>query len=214
MDRDLESYYSQRAREYEKVYNKPERQEDLRRITEILQETFKDRELLEIACGTGYWTEKIAESAREILATDINNTVLKIARTKTYRKAKVTFREADFNRIKAPGNHESLFGGFIWSHIKLKDLHEFIDLLKEQVVPGGLIVLVDNNFVKGSSTPLSGKDKEGNTYQNRSLEGGSEFQVLKNFPTEKSIRRLLKNKATELRFINLKYYWILVFRNG
>ena len=213
MNRDLETYYKERAKEYEKIYLKPERQENLREMESILKEIFAGRELIEIACGTGYWTEIIAETASEILATDINSAVLKIAKNKDYKNAKVTVREADFNKIKSPGNHESLFGGFIWSHIKIQELPEFINLVKGQVVKDGIAVFIDNTYVKGSSTPISLKDKAGNTYQNRTLDNGKDYLVLKNFPTEKFIKKLLKGKAEDIRFIRLKYYWTLIFRN-
>ncbi len=214
MNLDLTSYYSERAREYEKIYEKPERQDDLQKITLLLKDIFSGRELMEVACGTGYWTEKIAQTAREIHATDINNTVLKIAKAKDYHDTKVTFRAADFNKIKPHGNHESLFGGFIWSHIKLQELDEFVDLMISQVAPGGELVFVDNNYVKGSSTPVAFKDESGNTYQKRILENKKEFLVLKNFPSEKFLRKLLKHKSTEIKFTSLKYYWILIFKNG
>ena len=213
IDRDLSSYYRNRAHEYERVYEKPERQEDLALLTQMLKELFSGKELLEIACGTGYWTERIAMTAREILATDINNSVLNIARSKKYSNAKVTFRLADFNNLHGHGKHESLFGGFIWSHIKVQDLPDFIRLIKEQVIPGGRLVFIDNNFVKGSSTPIAATDKEGNTYQNRELETGAEYQILKNFPTEKLIRKLLKKESGEIKFTHLRYYWLLEFTN-
>jgi ubiquinone/menaquinone biosynthesis C-methylase UbiE len=57
MDPNLISYYRDRANEYEQIYSKPERQNDLKRIGSILHEEFFGKTVLEIACGTGYWTE-------------------------------------------------------------------------------------------------------------------------------------------------------------
>jgi ubiquinone/menaquinone biosynthesis C-methylase UbiE len=61
MNTDIVSYYKGRSKEYERIYSKPERQEDLKSATTILQEIFAGKQVLEIACETGYWTEKIAE---------------------------------------------------------------------------------------------------------------------------------------------------------
>src|SRR3954463_9739481 len=80
---DLFSYYSNRAKEYEKIYSRPERQNDLRQATQILQEILRDKDVFEIACGTGYWTKYLAETAKNIVATDINSTVLDVARSKS-----------------------------------------------------------------------------------------------------------------------------------
>ncbi len=66
MNSDMVSYYKDRANEYEKIYSKPERQNDLLLAGQILQDIFHDKEVFEIACGTGYWTEKISKTAHSI----------------------------------------------------------------------------------------------------------------------------------------------------
>ena len=106
---------------------------------------------------------------------------------------------------------ESLFGGFIWSHIKLQELDNFFDKVNNLILPNGTIVLIDNNYVEGISTPVTDEDEFGNTYQTRTLKDGSNHLVLKNFPREDFIREKLKSKAKGISFINLKYYWILKY---
>ena len=106
-----------------------------------------------------------------------------------------------------------MFGGFIWSHIKLQELNVFIDIANSLVENDGTIVFMDNNYVDGSNFPVTEKDNLGNTYQTRTLENGTIHKVLKNFPTEEFIRQLLINKATDIQFINLQYYWILKYKN-
>ncbi|NIP46779.1 MAG: methyltransferase domain-containing protein, partial [Gammaproteobacteria bacterium] len=83
-DANLEDYYRRRAGEYERIYEKPERQSDLKRLREIVPALLDGRRVLEIACGTGYWTQFVAERAVSVLATDINDTVLSLARRKAY----------------------------------------------------------------------------------------------------------------------------------
>jgi demethylmenaquinone methyltransferase/2-methoxy-6-polyprenyl-1,4-benzoquinol methylase len=211
MNSDLINYYSNRAKEYEKIYAKPERQNDLLKATEILQSIFVDKDVLEIACGTGYWTERIAQTAKTILATDINESVIEVAKSKTYPSAHVRLEVADLYQLSNGKKYESLFGGFIWSHIPLQDLNGFLDTIHKHVIPGGIIVLMDNNYVEGSSLPITERDANGNTYQTRSLENGSRHKVLKNFPTQDYIIQLLKDKSSDIEFINLEYYWILKY---
>lgn len=205
-------YYKDRAREYEKIYSRPERQNDLKKVTELLQEMFKNKEIFEIACGTGYWTERIAKTAKTILATDINDTVIEVAKSKNYSAAAVRFQIVDIFNLPHEIKYESVFGGFIWSHIKLEDLNNFIDGLYRIMVKGGTAVFIDNNYVEGSSLPITNIDKMGNTFQARQLENGSKHKVLKNFPTEKFIRQLLADKASDINIINLEYYWILTYK--
>ena len=52
---DMRAYYAQRAAYYERVYFKPERQDDLRSMEAWMATAFAGRQVLEIACGTGWW---------------------------------------------------------------------------------------------------------------------------------------------------------------
>jgi len=212
MNNDIVSYYQDRAKEYEKIYLKAERQDDLRKVTTIVRELFTHKNVLEIACGTGYWTERIAKTAISVYAIDINKSVLDIARQKGISAEKVTFRQADMNRFTHKGKFESLFGGFIWSHVLLQDLVKFLDKVNNFVTPNGTIVFMDNNYVLGSNHSITKTDKHGNTFQKRKLENGTSHLVLKNFPTEKFIFQTLSGIATEINIINLTYYWILSYK--
>ena len=212
MNKDLVKYYKDRAKEYEKIYAKPERQEDLKQASALLQELFKDKAVLEITCGTGYWTEQIAKTATSLIATDINDAVIEIAKQKDYGNANVSFEVADIYKLDVTKKHESLFGGFIWSHIPLQELDRFIDTVNNLVTRGGLVVMMDSMYVEGSNLPVSQTDEHGNTYQTRKLDDGTSHLVLKNFPSESFLKDKLKDKATDIKVINLPYYWILTYK--
>lgn len=206
MNTDLATYYRARAAEYEKVYTKPHYQRDLARLTAIFQDIFRNQNLLEIACGTGYWTERIAQTARSIRATDINQSVLDIAAAKHYPAGNVAFQIEDVFGHHPAGTFDALLGGFIWSHILLEQLDTFLERALERVTPGGAVVFVDNRYVPGNSTPVSQTDPTGNTYQTRRLEDGSEHLVLKNFPTPD----FLREKLPRAEVVELEYFWVAV----
>ena len=212
MNTDLISYYKERANEYEKIYSKPERQHDLLIASKNLQEIFHNKKIFEIACGTGYWTKIISNTAHSILATDINDSVISVAKSKEYASGNVDFQVADIFNLPYTSKHESLFGGFIWSHIKLQELVHFIDIINQHIKPGGTVVFMDNNFIESSNLPVTSTDNFGNTYQTRQLENGTIHKVLKNFPAENFIKGLLTGKAKEIEFISLEYYWILKYK--
>src|SRR5919109_4178747 len=98
---ELEAYYAKRAAEYEKIFQKPERQADLARLRHDIPALFRDERVLEIACGTGYWTPLIAAQAESVLATDYNEETLVIARSKRYPKGNVRFERADAYALPA-----------------------------------------------------------------------------------------------------------------
>src|SRR5215210_1624318 len=92
---ELRQYYADRAHEYEKVSQIPERQNDLSDLRRMLQEMLAGHEVLEVACGTGYWTQYIAATASSILGTDVDPEVIGLAREKAYPEGKVRFQLAD-----------------------------------------------------------------------------------------------------------------------
>ena len=206
----LEKYYARRAAEYEKIFDKPERQADLARMRVDIPSLFVKQRVLEIACGTGYWTPLIAEQAESVLATDYNEEPLAIAKSKTYRKANVTFAQADAYALPDWKNKFSAcYAGFWWSHVPLGKMAGFLSSLEKVLQRGAIVAFMDNRYVEGSSTPISRKDAEGNTYQARRLADGSSHEVLKNFPTAQELRARLGN---EVRYVEYEYYWVASYR--
>src|SRR5712675_2278088 len=80
----LVDYYRRRASEYEAIYAKPERQGDLAFLDKEIPRRLRGARVLEVACGTGYWTERVARSAAKIVATDAAEEPMRIARAKSY----------------------------------------------------------------------------------------------------------------------------------
>jgi demethylmenaquinone methyltransferase/2-methoxy-6-polyprenyl-1,4-benzoquinol methylase len=205
----LTEYYAKRAREYERIYMKRERQTDLKKLEEILAEAFTGQDVLEIACGTGYWTRIASRSARSIIATDYNDEVMAIARSKDYGTCPVEFMKSDAYVLdEAKGLFSAALLGFWWSHVRRSKLVDFLDNLHSRLLAGAMVIVLDNKYVEGSSTPISRKDKEGNTYQIRDLMDGSHHEVLKNFPTRDELSRLIAPISDEYEIVELDYYWL------
>ena len=72
----MRAYYKERAPIYDRVYKYPERQTDLRFIEEYIPKQFSGLKVLEIAAGTGYWTQFLTTEASSILATDATKEAL------------------------------------------------------------------------------------------------------------------------------------------
>lgn len=212
MNQNLTAYYHDRAKEYDKVYETPEEQEDLLKATILFQTIFQNKSVLEIACGTGYWTEQIAKTATSIFATDINQSVIDIAAKKSY-KGNVTFEVADMNTLNTTKKFDGFFGGFIWSHIPLQNLDSSLSRINNQLTEGGDIVFIDSRQVEGKShdkTRTTRTDEYGNTFQIRQIENGTTYEVLKNFPDRDFLIDKLSPFATDIEITELEYYWIAI----
>ncbi len=208
----LEAYYAKRAGEYERIYEKAERQDELAWLRGRVPRLFAARRVLEIACGTGYWTQLIAPAARHVVACDINEPVLEIAREKRLPRGRVGFVRADaFTLEGVPPGCDAAFAGFWWSHVRKSALGPWLALLARHLEPGALVAILDNRFVEGSSTPLSRRDAEGNTYQVRPLLTGETHEVLKNFPSAAELAATVRPFAREATLEETQYYWLLHF---
>jgi demethylmenaquinone methyltransferase/2-methoxy-6-polyprenyl-1,4-benzoquinol methylase len=205
----LADYYARRAAEYERIYAKPERQADLKSLKDRIRRMFAGKRVLELACGTGYWTDVIAETAAEVTALDVNQEVLDIAASKK-NAAKVRFMIGSAYEIPDLGRkHDALFAGHWWSHVPLGRLDGFLREIPSKIAPGALIAFFDNRYVEGSSTPVSRRDAEGNGYQARKLDDGSSHDVLKNFPSEGELIQRASRHGWGANVDLLQYFWLL-----
>lgn len=206
-------YYAKRAAEYEEVYRKPERQADLAALKTHVRRRMAGADVLEMACGTGYWTEVMAPACRSILATDASDEVLAVARSKTYGGATVRFERADAYTLDGvSGSFTAGFAGFWWSHVPKDRLPAFLDAFHDHLASGARVCFLDNRYVEGSSTPIAFADAQGNTYQERRLRDGSTHVVLKNFPTAAELRAAVAGRASAVEVVEFAYYWCMSYR--
>jgi demethylmenaquinone methyltransferase/2-methoxy-6-polyprenyl-1,4-benzoquinol methylase len=96
--------------------------------------------------------------------------------------------------------------------VPLERLPGWLARLHGRLEPGAQLVMLDNRYVEGSSTPVSRRDAEGNTYQVRQLLSGETHEVLKNFPTAAELGEAVRPFAAEAHLEETQYYWLLVFR--
>ncbi|GAA1608290.1 class I SAM-dependent methyltransferase [Kribbella karoonensis] len=205
---DLTEYYRERAGEYDAVYEKPERQEDIARLRALLPPLVEGRSVLEVAAGTGYWTTALATTARSVVATDFNEEPLAVARTRSYGEADVRFRTADAYDLGAvDGQFDAIFAGFFWSHVPRADVRRFAQGLLDRVEPGGVVIFADNRYVEGSNHPITRTTAHGDTYQTRRLSDGRTFEVLKNFPSRE---QFAADVGREVEWTELSYFWLAV----
>ncbi len=215
MNTDLVKYYALRAKEYEKIYYRPERQAEISRLCQFLKEEFRNLNLLEIACGTGYWTRIISETAKSIVAADINPEMLEIAQDKKYPNSNVKFLISDiFKMDNLKVTFEAGFGGYIWSHIPVQDLPQFLNKFQQKIKKGGKIIFIDNNYLPEYSNPTVKQDEYGNGFQERKLEDGTSHRVLKNYPEKDFLLKMLKKIGKNIKHQSWKFYWTISYETN
>jgi SAM-dependent methyltransferase len=213
VDQSLSTYYRHRASEYDEVYEKPGRQGDLATLAGAIRDFATSRRILEVAAGTGFWTIPASETAASILATDLAEEPLAIARGRSYQGA-VEFAHCDAYSLEAAGSFDAGLACFWLSHLSRSEMKRFGRHLRGRLDLESLVLFADNRYVEGSNWPITRTDGEGNTYQRRTLRSGKTFEVLKNFPDASELRALGETLSDEVVVTELTYYWVLTFRTA
>lgn len=208
----MEKYYSNRAGEYEKIYNRNDdtRQKEQYAIKEKIKEVFKDRKVIEIACGTGYWTEIISQVASKLTATDISEETLIEARKKNLEYGKVDLKIADAYRLdEIQGEFNAGCANFWFSHIPKHRIKEFIEGFHKRLGKGSVVFMADNVYVKGIGGELISKCDEADTYKIRELANGEKYEILKNYYTKHELDTIFEKYTTDLQIeVGSCFWWI------
>lgn len=211
----LPAYYAQRAEHYERVYHRgdPVRQAELGAVERDLRERLEGRRVLEIACGTGYWTAKIIGSTSHITAIDATAEVLSIARHKGLDRQKAVFLPGDAYRLEeVPGAFDAALAAFWFSHVPKRRVREFLNGMHRRIGPGAVVCMVDNVLNPGIGGELVVKPGEADTYKLRELADGSRHEVLKNYYTAQELTDLLGPLSSELVITVGDCYWRLSYK--
>ena len=210
---DIQDYYSNIAYDIDKIYLKPHYQSDLLLLTRDLQNICQHKKVIELACGSGYWTEKIAQTATEVLGIDINASCINLASRRKYHLNNTKFIVQDLFSKDIDYQFESAFGAFIYSHIKIEELEYFFDSVNQLVKTGGTVIILDNKFVASNGLEIDKTDNVGNTYQIRyAKQNKQKYLIVKNYPDKKLIYSILKNRGTEIVYKEYDYFWLLTYK--
>ncbi len=208
----MKSYYRERAPIYDQVYSYPERQKDLRILEEYIPEQFKGRNVLEVAAGTGYWTQFISEKSESILATDA--TIEALVQIKNRPNcSNIPTKVVDAYSIHGINkSFNGVFAGLWLSHVPKQRLKDFLGKLNAVAASGAVVLFIDNTKTQCERLPITFTDGNGNTYQDRELESGAIHRVLKNFPTEDELIDVTKEVGVKIKYLELENFWLFQYQ--
>ena len=139
---DTEKYWGKFAYTYNEDQEYVVGKTILQGITKKLSEERDLGEVIEFGCGTGYFTKEIAKKARHIIATDLSDEMLEIAKTELREFPNITIQKTDCEDTSFPsGRFDTVFMANLVHVVKnpIKVLQESHQILKD----GGLLLIVD-----------------------------------------------------------------------
>jgi len=176
-------YYRLRAPEFEEIYHNEDeiRRDERIGIIKTLKQAFKALIVLEIACGTGYWTRILSSVAKKIVAIDMAPEMLEIARNKKY-SCPVEFHMADAYHLPFTSHsYDAGLANFWFSHVPKNKIAAFLESFHQRLKPGGMVLMADDVFQEGVGGKFITIEGDDNTYKLRTLKDDSKHRVLKNY---------------------------------
>ncbi len=137
-------------------------------------------DVLELAPGTGIWTERLIRTAATVTAVDASPEMIEINRAKV-SDDRVSYVLADLFSWQPERAYDAVFFGFWISHVPLERLDGFLHAVASMLRPGGKVFFVDNRKEPTSTAINHQLPEQDSQIMTRILNNGQSFQIVKNF---------------------------------
>ncbi|KAF3889767.1 MULTISPECIES: class I SAM-dependent DNA methyltransferase [Nostocales] len=202
------AYYSARANEYDEWFyriGRYDRGEELNQrwfneagvIRNALYQIGNVERVLELACGTGIWTQELLKIGQKITALDASSEVIAIARSKI-GAANVEYQQIDLFNWEPNTEYDLVFFSFWLSHVPPNLVDSFLKKVYKATHRGGQIFIVDSRFESTSTAKNHVLENDGNIYINRKLNDDQEFKIVKIFYSPEQLRGKLIQAGFEV----------------
>ena len=118
-----------------------------RELATALDEFGPAGDVLELACGTGVWTQQLLRHATSVTAVDAAPEMLARARARV-GDGRARFIQANLFEWAPTAKYDFVFFGFWLSHVPLDRFDEFWALVRTCLKPEGRVFFVDDNARK------------------------------------------------------------------
>ena len=211
-------YYRARAREYDQWWLRQGRYDrgaalnaqwlaDAGELYSALEAFRPSGRILELACGTGIWTERLLRFASQLTALDGSPEMLAVNAARL-RSPKVRYIEADIFEWRSRERFDTVFFGFWLSHVPPERFAAFWEMVRGCLAPGGRVFFVDSRREETSTAldhRLPGPEA---TVLRRRLNDGREFQIYKVFYEPAELEERLRALGWEVAVRATRRYFI------
>lgn len=138
--------------------------------------------VLELGCGTGLWTQRLARKAQHVHAIDVAPEMLERAQARLAGTDHVTFELADLYRWQPTGVYDVIFFSFLLSHVPPQMASRFWRLVSSSLTNRGMVAFLDD----APSRHHVEHWLAGGVAQ-RALDDGTQYRIVKVLPTPEEL---------------------------
>ncbi len=198
------TYYRRRASEYDVTAYGADVAAARALIARLVAEMLPVGNVLEIACGTGLWTEAFAEWADTLTAIDAAPEMVTIARDRV-QPANVSFEVADVFAWDPAVRFDVIFFSAWLSHVPASRFGQFWQLLRGLLVENGRVLFIDEHIdERGKEAYTAGCDE----IVERQLADGSTFRVIKRFVEPEELELRLRGLGWDCVIRRVSSRWV------
>jgi 2-polyprenyl-3-methyl-5-hydroxy-6-metoxy-1,4-benzoquinol methylase len=196
------AYYRARASEYDEWFLRQGRYDrgpewnrgwfrEVEQVRDALEIFKPEGKILELACGTGLWTQQLVKQAESITAVDAVGEVLQLNEQRL-RSAKVNYLQADIFNWQPQEAYDLIFFSFWLSHVPEPLFEAFWKTVKQGLAPGGRVFFVDSRFEPSSTASDHQLDEIQTGVVKRRLNNGQEYEIVKIFHEPEELEKKLR----------------------
>jgi len=197
-------YYRARANEYDEWFYRIGRYDhggeinqrwfnEVAIVKSALYQVGAVNDILELASGTGIWTQELLSIGKKITAIDASEEVIAINRSKLGSPS-IEYKLVDLFTWQPDTEYDLVFFAFWLSHVPPKLIDSFLTKVYQSVRVGGQLFIIDSRFEPTSTANNHIIVDDGNISKSRKLNDGQEFQIIKVFYQPNELQDQL-NKA-------------------
>ena len=155
--------------------------------------------ILELAPGTGIWTQELAQLGERVTALDASPEMIAINRAKLSADNidNVDYALCDLFEWQPQEQVDMVFFGFWLSHVPADKLTGFLRALRAALKPGGRLFLVDS-LAPDQSNPRTGTQSLSADRQQRELKDGRQYEIVKIYYEPGALSAILRENGFDI----------------
>lgn len=208
---EMASYYRERAPEYDEWFQRQDRYDsgeaenarwfaEAETVFAALDALDMQGDLLELAPGTGIWSERLLRTAASVTAVDIAPEMLAQNRARV-GEGRVRYIQGDLFTWQPDRQYDGVCFAFWLSHVPHERLDAFLRMVATALKPGGKVFFVDSHRQRRPTTETAIHiPAEGDAQVlTRKLKDGRAYRIVKNYYAPEELAARCQTAGLDVR---------------